>query len=254
ARWRTNVDIPPVSFEGGEFQVRIGNESGKININGANEHLLKMMLDAFDLEAQQKDVIVDSILDWRDENDLHRLNGAENEYYNSLPEPYDCKNGDFDSEEELLLVRGVTPEIYYGGLKDMVTVFMEERKITRGTADILKRGTGNTFNTRICINAASKQLLRAFPSMTDELVKEIIAYRKIKDFKSLSDISAVVGSEVYQAISPYISVAENAYYTISSRGLIPGTRTHKEIEVMVEISPTIKRGWRVLQWRDDLKR
>ena len=52
--------------------MKIGNESGKININGVNESLLKMMLNGFDIEEQQKSVIIDSIMDWRDKNDLHR--------------------------------------------------------------------------------------------------------------------------------------------------------------------------------------
>ena len=61
------------------------------------------------------DIIVDSILDWKDADDLHRLNGAESDYYLSLPNPYRAKDANFDTLEELLLVRGVTPEILYGG-------------------------------------------------------------------------------------------------------------------------------------------
>ncbi|MDQ1333063.1 MAG: Type secretion system protein [Thermodesulfobacteriota bacterium] len=254
ARWRINVNIPPVPFGAGTFEVKIGNEVGKININQANEGLLKIMVDAFDLEDQQKVIIVDSILDWRDKDNLHRLNGAENEYYNSLPEPYECKNGDFDSEEELLLVRGVTPEMYYGGLQDMVTVFLDKRAIRKSTGDILQGRSGYVFGNRICINAASEKMLRALPSMTDELVQKIINYRKEKDFKLLDELSPVVGPDVYKDMSPYITVEESAYYTISSRGLIPGGRIHKGIEAMVEVSPTIKRGWRVVQWRDGLRR
>ena len=53
-------------------------------------------------------------MDWRDPDDFYRLNGAENDYYHSLSEPYECKNGDLDTIEELLLVRGVTTELYYG--------------------------------------------------------------------------------------------------------------------------------------------
>ena len=124
-KWRINTDIPAVPFGQGQFEVKIENESGKININKAQRGLLKMMLDGFDLEESDKDVIVDSILDWRDKDDLHRLNGAEGDYYLSLPEPYKCKNGDFDLVEELLLVKGVTPEIFYGGLRDMTTVYQD---------------------------------------------------------------------------------------------------------------------------------
>ena len=102
------------------------NESGKVNLNRASEPLLKMMLNNFEIEDADKNIIVDSIMDWRDKDNLHRLNGAEDDYYLSLPQPYKCKNGDFTSIDELLLVRGVTPEIFYGGLKDMVSVYQDK--------------------------------------------------------------------------------------------------------------------------------
>jgi general secretion pathway protein K len=66
------------------------------------------------VEGEARDIIVDSILDWRDADDFYRIHGAENDYYQSLKEPYRCKNGNFDSIEELLLVRGITPALFYG--------------------------------------------------------------------------------------------------------------------------------------------
>ncbi len=130
--WRVNVDIPAVKFGQGSFEVRLDNESGKVDLNAANPAMLRMLLNHFELEEQEKDVIVDSILDWRDEDDLHRLNGAEDDYYLGLPKPYPCKDGDFDAVEELLLVRGVTAEVFLGGLKELVTVFPYEESGRRG--------------------------------------------------------------------------------------------------------------------------
>ena len=126
--WRINTDIPPKVFGNGEYSVRIENESGKININMADQGLLKTLLDGLVEDESERDVIVDSILDWRDSDRNHRLNGAEDDYYQSLPEPYKCKDGDFDSIEELLLVRGVTPEIYFQGFENFVTVFPKNKK------------------------------------------------------------------------------------------------------------------------------
>ena len=41
-------------------------------------------------------MIIDSIQDWRDPNEEHRLNGAESDYYPGLPGPYRSKNADFE--------------------------------------------------------------------------------------------------------------------------------------------------------------
>ena len=58
--------------------------------------------------------IAESILDWIDEDDEPRDFGAESDYYETLPTPYQCPNGPARSVDELLLVRGVTPTLLYG--------------------------------------------------------------------------------------------------------------------------------------------
>jgi general secretion pathway protein K len=245
-RWRMNTDIPPSPFAGGRFKVRIGNEAGKININTADEPVLKMMLNGFEIEEQEKSIIVDSIMDWRDKNDLHRMNGAENDYYQSLPDPYDCKNGDFDAIEELLMVRGITPEIFYGGLKNMVTAFKDDGS-KRGK---VRRRSGKAGGSKICINAAPRAMLLSLPQMTDDLAQSIIDFRKEADFKSLGEVSTLLGADVYGAISRHITLTPSAYYEIESSGNILDSRTRQSILATVEINRTIDKGYRVVQWND----
>ena len=79
-----------------------------------SEGLLRKIIGNLGLEGETRDIVVDSILDWRDPDDFYRVNGAENEYYQSLKEPYNCKNGHLDSIEEFLLIRGITPDLFYG--------------------------------------------------------------------------------------------------------------------------------------------
>ena len=56
----------------------------------------------------------DAILDWLDEDEEPREYGAESDYYSSLSPPYAAKNGQLETVEELLLVRGVTPQLLFG--------------------------------------------------------------------------------------------------------------------------------------------
>jgi general secretion pathway protein K len=98
----------------GSFTYTIIDEDGKLNINIASQAQLKYIFQNSGVDIEEVDTIVDSIIDWRDRNNLHMLNGAEEEYYQSLPEPYSCKDRPFDIIEELLLVKGMTPEIFYG--------------------------------------------------------------------------------------------------------------------------------------------
>ena len=246
-RWRINAEIPPIPFANGKFKVEIENESGKVNLNRANVRLLKIMLNAFDLEDREKDVIVDSIIDWRDKNNLHRLNGAEDDYYLALPEPYECKDGDFDSIDELLLVRGVTKELFYGGLRDMVTVY-PKRYDRYGRKKIKTKKNYNS--NRINLNAASPQFLLSLPQMTEELVHQIVEYREEDDFRALSELIPVVGTDIYSAISPYLTLKTNSYFMIKSIGMVEGTRTRSGLQVLIQVDPLLKKKYRIIEWID----
>lgn len=115
----------------GTYSFSISDEEGRANLNGAQRPLLAALLQQCGLQpGADRDTIIDAILDWRDANREHRLNGAEEDYYRGLDPPYSCKDAPFDVIEELLLVRGVTPALFAGGevngearpgLRDLVT-------------------------------------------------------------------------------------------------------------------------------------
>ena len=248
--WRRyNVDIPAVPFGEGQFKVEKENESGKVNLNRAGGALLKMILNGFELDDAGKNVIVDSIMDWRDKDRLHRANGAEDEYYQSLPEPYRCKNGDFTSAEELLLVRGVTSGIYYGGLKEMVTVYQDKET---PTPQGQKPAAGPDFN-RININAASPQMLRSLPGMTEDIVEKIVEYRKKGDFRSLTELAVLVEADTYSAISRYITLNLSPYYTIKSVGSFRESKNRSGVRAVVKIDRTLSMGYVIINWVDALE-
>jgi hypothetical protein len=58
--------------------------------------------------------VADAILDWLDADDEQRELGAEVDYYSGLSPAYGAKNGPVATVEELLLVRGVTPQLLFG--------------------------------------------------------------------------------------------------------------------------------------------
>jgi type II secretory pathway component PulK len=120
---RLDVRVDP-----GRLSYRITDESARLNLNRLTRGVLDRLLVSLGVEKSARDVILDSIQDWRDPNEEHRLNGAESDYYLALPVPYRSKNGDFDSVDELLQVRGVTRDLLYGrpgapGLAEHLTVW-----------------------------------------------------------------------------------------------------------------------------------
>jgi general secretion pathway protein K len=190
----------------GRYVFRLFNESGKININTMSAPsgglMLNNLLVNLGVAKETADVIVDSILDWVDTDDLRRLNGAESDYYQSLPNPYKAKNGRLDTLEELLLIKGMSPDILFGtkeqkGLINFVTIYSSSLKVN--------------------INVAPKEVLMALPGITEDVVNRIIEQRESVEFKSIQEIQAILGAS-YPAVARLIDIGEANIYTIESVG------------------------------------
>ncbi len=242
--WHPGRETIPVPFGDGLIEIEIRNESGKININAAQGTTLRMMLNPFELDDAEKDIIIDSIMDWRDKDKFHRINGAEDDYYLSLPTPYRAKNSDFDSIEELLLVRGITPEIFYSGLNDMVTIYPKNDETS---------GVRSSSAIRLNINEAPSEILSALPQMTQELIALVLEHRDQESFQSISQVFELLGAETGSAIRPYISTELVPYYTIRSVGSVRKSRTRRGIQAVLEIDPEPGHDFKVLEWRDNIK-
>ena len=98
------------------FRYGLIDESSKLNLN-----VLPFWDEQVDVRTEvlaalpgMSDDIADAILDWLDADDESRDFGAESNYYRSQSPPYESKNGPLDSLDELLLIRGVTPELLFG--------------------------------------------------------------------------------------------------------------------------------------------
>ncbi|HEX6960447.1 MAG TPA: hypothetical protein VF175_01160 [Lacipirellula sp.] len=97
------------------FKYGLENESAKLNVNtllapGAEEEAVNRLLALPGMTIE----IADAILDWLDADEAPRTNGAEFEVYQQLVPPYEPRNGPIADLDELLLVRGITPELLYG--------------------------------------------------------------------------------------------------------------------------------------------
>jgi type II secretory pathway component PulK len=97
----------PTFEEDGRMRWGLEDEASKINLNAAPKDVLLRL-------PGVTEEIADSVIDWRDQDSNPGPNGAEDAYYQTLDPPYRCKNQPFETVEELLFIRGMTPEILYG--------------------------------------------------------------------------------------------------------------------------------------------
>ncbi|MGB9627188.1 MAG: general secretion pathway protein GspK [Thermodesulfobacteriota bacterium] len=245
--WVTDGRPIPLSFSQGKCEIKIMGEDGKININMVSEAFLRKIVKNMGLEGEAQDVVVDSIMDWKDPDDLHRLNGAENDYYQSLPEPYFCKNGYLDSIEELLLIRGVTQELFYGKKRK------EEGKSEKiGLKDIFSiYAPGEQIN----INHASPLVMRVALGIPPGVAELIVKGREEKAFENPQDLIRRIPE-----VSPFLGEigrnmiyqSRTTYYTIESRATGLDSSSVRGIKAIVKIDRQVKQGYKVIQWMDAL--
>ena len=102
-------------FADEDFSVWYGlaDEERRLNVNKAPLEVLERMLEEVaGLGSLDSRPLAAAIVDWRDEDDSPEKYGAEASYYKTLNPPYACRDAPFQLIEELMLVKGMTPEIY----------------------------------------------------------------------------------------------------------------------------------------------
>ena len=150
-----------VFFNRGQGGMNITDHSGRLQVNS----LLQKKEDAWIINEEQKKIwinllsaeefelaedealnIVEAIIDWIDEDDEPLgFGGAESSYYQGLDSPYAPRNGPMEFIEELLLISGISNELYFGtneipGLANLVTPHGKDGKININTADAFVLG------------------------------------------------------------------------------------------------------------------
>jgi general secretion pathway protein K len=234
--WRNNPDLvnhaPTGNPEEGTFTVQVVDEQSRLNANVLTPEQWRMLLRLSGVDTDSANMIVDSIGDWIDKDSSNKLNGAEDDYYMGLSSdqngPYHCKNGSLDRIEELLLVRGMTPDIFYGHQ-------------TQSSGEVTYTGLAQFLTTapflKINVNTASSQALQCIPGVTAQLAEQLIRYRQgddgidgTDDDRPFQDAGAVanvwsgtMSRNEMRALANYLDVA-SSFFTIYSTGAVGNVR------------------------------
>lgn len=222
ARWFADGRSYRVSFDDMELDIQVRDESGKIDINVADELILGQLFDSLGLEALQRDQLIDAILDWRDADDLVRLNGAEDDDYEAADYPYGAKNAPFDTVPELQQVLGMSYELYQR-LQPAVTVY--------------------TGRARPDPAFAPLEVLRTFDGMDEDLALEYIELRE-----QITELGVPLpvlpdGTEAVARSGGYT-------YSIRSRATLPNG-AWSELEATIRLGGAVNgRPFRIVRWKN----
>jgi general secretion pathway protein K len=205
--------------EGTTFSAGVVDESGKINLNylrnedgEIDEKREEQLLRLFRVLGL-KEEMVNPLLDWLDEDDVERQDGAEAFWYQSLEEPYPCANGPFLTPRQVFLVKGMRPLEQFEGkrLLDYLTIYSEGK---------------------VNINTAPAVVLESLSeSLDNSLAEAIIEYRQEVDFVSIDDLREVPGmsDEVFAEIRDWITVKSSYFsmeFNVNANGAVAAIRAY----------------------------
>lgn len=189
----------------GTVSIRMTDRDGRIDLNRlvtAEDNIdvvmrdrLLRLFEALNIDGARN--LTNALIDWIDANEKVLPGGAESAYYQGLADPCQAKNAPFDDLAELARVRGFSADIRRR-LAPHVTVHGDRR---------------------INVNTASFEVLLSLADeMTAQAANTIIAARRERPLKAVSDLKNLIGMEsLYGFIFRYLKVT-SAYYRIEARG------------------------------------
>jgi general secretion pathway protein K len=231
---------------GGVFRVDVQDESGKASVNFVTEEFLRNLVEAIGIKKPESDIITDSILDWRDADSVHHLNGAEDDYYQALNPPYKTRNGRIETPEELLLIRGMTPEYFYG-----YPVKSENGSVTYkyGLSRYL---TPYSNSPQVHINFAALPVLQAVPGMPPGAAQLIFDRRHVKPFKTIQDISRDLGVNLGMTAPGYLTVNATSTFTLTAAAQSANSKARRVIRSVISLEATQNKPYRTLYWNENV--
>lgn len=120
SRWSIDGRQRSTSFDGATLKIRVEDERGKVPINLLDDELAARLMEATGLGfGAPARIAADSLIDWIDDDDEPRPDGAEVEYYASRG--IRPRNGPLQSTEELAQIRGFDSSMI-ARMKPFVTV------------------------------------------------------------------------------------------------------------------------------------
>jgi general secretion pathway protein K len=236
----------------GRFSVTITDLDRRMNVNTADELMLQQALILIGVDAGDFPTIVDSILDWRDPDEDERLSGKESDYYLGLDlngrgtwadvpwidgPPYEARNGPIDDLSELLLIHGITSEIYLGpagGQDDHGTrLHREFGRLETSESPAYAVGMVDLFtyvsSGLININTADMTALQLIPLVDENLARAIIRERS-----GLDEMEGTEDDLPYQSVAE-LARAEGMYPELRSQMTRYCTTKSLAFEVRVDV-------------------
>lgn len=201
--------------------------------------VLEEILDQAEVPLEKQDELIDCLIDWVDEGDEHRINGAESDDPFYHERGYEVKNGPLDSVEELLLIKGWTEAVVFGGPSEE-----EGGEPLKGIySKFTVWGDG-----KISVNDADELLLLGICDIDELVVEDIKRARLGVDGEAgtlddgIKDLNEVAG--MTPAVAKWLTVRDTKFLRVVSIGEVDGVRSGIWCILQAEAGNVLPVYWR----------
>ena len=195
--------MPAFPVEDGFVSGTLQDESGKFNLNslvnaeGVPNPQAKLWFEKLLLRVGLPEKLSEAVIDWQDADDeISGTMGAENSYYQGLPQGYLAANSKFHNVEELKLVRGFEDQKYLQ-IVDYVSVLPAS-------------------DSKVNVNTAPAMLLASLdPKLDINAVEQALQKRHV-NLEHFSNINDLWATEPFKQVSPDVQSQVNALLGVQS--------------------------------------
>lgn len=221
-------------------------ENSKLNVNLAPPVELDNLLVALGANPNQTQSIVAGIVDWRSGTPGGSFSELD-QYYLSLPPSFRARHASLQEIEELLLVRGVTPDLFYGSY----TRGAEGRLIPHaGLRDCLSvYGSIGALD----VNSVTPEVMVAV-GVASETAAAIVALRKMEPIRNMVQLAPFSNGgkgmgRLGMSTGTIVTLRATAQLRLPNGQL---SDLHRTVSAMVKLwGPDFNPPFHIMRWYDD---
>ena len=195
--------MPTFPVEDGFVSGTLQDESGKFNLNslvndeGVPNPQAKLWFEKLLLRVGLPEKLSEAVIDWQDaDEEISGTMGAENSYYQGLPQGYLAANSKFHNVEELKLVRGFKDQKYLQ-IVDYVSALPAS-------------------DSKVNVNTAPAMLLASLDPKLDINAVEQALQKRQANLEHFSNINDLWVTEPFKQVSPDVQSQVNALLGVQS--------------------------------------
>jgi general secretion pathway protein K len=172
-----------LDFPEGQTVVDVIPETAKFNINNTQPDDLVRLLLNLGVDPGRAEAITAAIVDWRAPS--AELPSSFDDFYASQHPPYVAPHARFQEIEELLSVKGVTPDLFYGTWQPAPEGSAQHLSLRTGLGECVSVfGSTRTFD----VNMAPPAVLAAV-GVPPEGVAALVQHRRVQPFNTQNDLA-----------------------------------------------------------------